>query len=128
MVRRWLAFLLLGAGGQDPQPLTGDGQAPRDGAAGQGGSQDASSGAPAERAGQAYRDEAPRWTADGEHVLFIRYDAGGNASLWYVGVRDRQPVRVAGLGPAPGAGPAEWWFGYYGYVGAGALYSYTPRG
>lgn len=75
-----------------------------------------------------YRDEAPRWTADGGHILFVRFNAEGQASLWLVGVRDAQPEVVAQVGTVKDwwFGPAEWWFGYYGWIGAGTLYDYWP--
>jgi Tol biopolymer transport system component len=63
----------------------------------------------------AYRDERPRWSADGSHLLFARMDAEGRASMWLIPAAGGEPRRVLDeLTPLPG--PAPGWFGYYGYV------------
>jgi Tol biopolymer transport system component len=38
------------------------------------------------------RSRAPRWTPDGEHLLFVS-DRSGGLALWSVGVRDGRPTR-----------------------------------
>ena len=63
------------------------------------------------------RDEFPRWTHDGQHIVFVRLTGGDRtsewitASIWVVDV-DGNPARqlVAELTPAPA------WFGYYGHT------------
>jgi len=58
----------------------------------------------------AYRDERPLWSADGSHLLFVRLDQSGRASLWLMRDDGSEEQRVADLSPAPD------WFGYYGYI------------
>ena len=41
-----------------------------------------------------YRDEHPRWSADGGHLLFARLDEANHASLWLVPTRGGQPQLV----------------------------------
>ena len=70
-----------------------------------------------------YRDEAPRWSRDGRHILFARMEADGAASLWMLDAEDQSiwPV-VDRLGPIPG--PAESWFGFYGHVDWSAAFDW----
>jgi heat shock protein HslJ/Tol biopolymer transport system component len=71
----------------------------------------------------AYRDERPRWSADGSHLLFVRMDQQDQVSLWLLPGREDSARQVAdGLGPLPGEGPA--WFGNYGHVEWDALYDW----
>ena len=64
----------------------------------------------------AYRDEYPRWSADGTLLLFARLDAEDHASLWLLPADGGVPRRVVDdLSPDPGrSGP--FWFGYYGHI------------
>lgn len=58
-----------------------------------------------------YRDEHPLWSADGEHILFVRLDEANQASLWVIRSHGGPPTRVvAEIGPPPD------WFGYYGHI------------
>ena len=58
-----------------------------------------------------YRDERPRFSADGQVVLFARMTRDGRASLWIVSVEGGTPIQVVDeLTPAP-----SWW-GYDGYI------------
>lgn len=59
----------------------------------------------------AYRDEYPLWSANGSHILFARFNAEGQASLWLIPAAGGEPLQVVkGLTPAPE------WFGYYGHI------------
>jgi len=59
----------------------------------------------------AYRDERPRWSADGRHLLFARLHTSGRASLWLMRTDGSRLTRVVqDLSPAPD------WFGYYGAI------------
>jgi|GEM_PF-1592552 len=61
----------------------------------------------------AYRDERPRWSADGNYILFPRIDEEEQASLWLIPAAGGEAQQVASLSPAPAdAG----WFATYGYV------------
>ncbi len=63
-----------------------------------------------------YRDERPRWSADGRFILFARLDAADRVSLWLASVDGGAPWQVADdLTPDPG--PVSVWFGFYGTVG-----------
>ena len=73
----------------------------------------------------AYRDEYPRWSADGSHILFARLDAEDRASLWLMPAEGGAPQQVADdLSPNPG--PASFWFGFYGHVGLDRLFAWWP--
>ncbi|MGC9522031.1 MAG: hypothetical protein ACP5HG_09140 [Anaerolineae bacterium] len=74
-----------------------------------------------------YRDEFPLWSTDGRHLLFVRMDSEGAASLWWMDVDGGQPVRVTEeLGPIPG--PADPRFGYYGHVSWEPLFHWWRGG
>lgn len=64
-----------------------------------------------------YRDERPRWSVDGRHLLFVRLDQSDRASLCLIGADGSALTPVAyDLSPLPeghGLGP---WFGYYGHI------------
>ncbi|MGH2353063.1 MAG: TolB family protein [Chloroflexota bacterium] len=66
----------------------------------------------------AFRDERPRWSADGTHLLFARLK-GEQAQLWLMRAdgSDQRPV-VDELTPSPDG------FGFYGYLDWGALYDW----
>jgi Tol biopolymer transport system component len=75
----------------------------------------------------AYRDERPLWSADGSHLIFVRMDAEGLASLWLIPARGGDPHRVVDeLSPLPD--PASGWFGYYGHVDWDQLFDWWPDG
>jgi len=67
-----------------------------------------------------YRDAAPRWPADGRHILFCRIDRVNRQTVW---------LMLADGGEAePGAGPVAVdgdedmaWFGYGGIAWRNAL-------
>jgi hypothetical protein len=49
-----------------------------------------------------YRDEFPRWSADGDYLLFARIDTRGRASLWIISSNGGFPRQVVDeLTPAP---------------------------
>ncbi len=76
----------------------------------------------------AYRDERPLWSADGSHLLFVRTDAEGPASLWLIPAGGGDPRRVVDeLTPWPSRGSA-WsdWFGYYGHLNWDQLFDWWP--
>lgn len=56
----------------------------------------------------AYQDEAPVWTADGDHLLFVRLDAQDRASLWLLNPQSRTVTKLADLD----AGPAGEYYGW----------------
>jgi Tol biopolymer transport system component len=74
----------------------------------------------------AYRDEAPQWAADSNHVLFVRMDTAGALSLWSVAVaEDAAPQRVIdALGPLPD--PLNPQYGNYGHVDWATLFDWWP--
>ncbi len=54
---------------------------------------------------QAYRDEGPRWTADGNWIVFVRMNANGVASLWIMrsdGSRQRRITAQLGTADIDG--------------------------
>jgi dipeptidyl aminopeptidase/acylaminoacyl peptidase len=75
----------------------------------------------------AYRDERPRWSLDGNQLLFVRVDARGRASVWLVPVTGGAPCWVVdGLTQEPGATTyyGDWQrtvFPYYGHMKWDAL-------
>ncbi len=72
---------------------------------------------------QAYRDERPLWSAAGSHILFVRLDADGRASLWLIPAEGGKPRPVVDeLTPAPE------WFGYYGHVDWDGLLDWWQSG
>lgn len=69
----------------------------------------------------AYRDEAPVFTADGEHLLFVRMTPDGAASLWLTPVAGGTPEQVAEIDPPEG------WMGFYGRIEWSAKFTFRPR-
>ncbi len=67
-----------------------------------------------------YRDERPRWSIGGSHILFARIDTKGRATLWVIPADgDRQALQVVDeLTPTPDS------FGYYGLVDWDNLYDW----
>ncbi len=64
----------------------------------------------------AYRDERPLWSADGDHILFVRLDADDHVSLWLIPSAGGTPKQVVQtLSPVEIKGGTVW-FGYYGYT------------
>jgi Tol biopolymer transport system component len=50
----------------------------------------------------AYRDERPLWSSDGNYLLFARFDAKERASLWVISSGGGVPRQVVDeLTPAP---------------------------
>ena len=74
----------------------------------------------------AYRDERPLWSADGSHLLFVRMEAEGPASLWLIPAGGGDPHRMVDeLAPWPSR--ALWgWFGYYGHIDWDELFDWWP--
>ncbi len=71
-----------------------------------------------------HRDEYPLWSADGNHILFVRMDGDDNVSLWLVPAEGGDPhLLVDGL-VVVGGPPSNAWFGYYGYVGWRPLFDW----
>jgi Tol biopolymer transport system component len=66
-----------------------------------------------------YRDERPLWSADGNHILFVRMDTKGRVSLWIASL-DQGALRqvVDELTPAPDP------LGFYGHVDWDALFDW----
>ncbi|MEW6233337.1 MAG: hypothetical protein AB1566_13635 [Chloroflexota bacterium] len=69
-----------------------------------------------------FRDERPRWSADGTFILFVRL-SGAQAQLWLMRAdgSEQRPV-VSGMTPSPG------WFGSYGYIDWSQLYDWWTGG
>jgi Tol biopolymer transport system component len=68
-----------------------------------------------------YRDEAPQWAHDGQHILFVRVDGYGRASLWWLNVNGGEPIPMIGLlGDATGIE----WQDYFGHVAWGDFYDW----
>jgi Tol biopolymer transport system component len=58
-----------------------------------------------------YRDECPRWSADGRYILFVRLNVAGQVSLWMMPSGTGIPRQVVSeLTPAPDP------FDFYGHV------------
>ncbi len=74
----------------------------------------------------AYRDEFPRWSADGRFILFARLDAADRASLWLASVDGGAPQRVVDE-LSPNRGPVSFWFGFYGNIGWQELFAWWPE-
>ncbi len=67
----------------------------------------------------AYRDEYPRWSADGQFILFVRLDEHDQAALWLISIEGAETMQVVQeLGPFPG------WFGDYGHVNWNDLFDW----
>lgn len=63
-----------------------------------------------------FRDEYPRWSADGEHLLFTRMTRDGRASVWLIAAAGSTPRRLIDeLTPAPD------WFSNDGHIPWGDL-------
>jgi Tol biopolymer transport system component len=58
-----------------------------------------------------YRDEYPIWSADSQHIVFIRMDQQDKASVWSVAIDGGTLRRIVDEIDAPS------WFGYYGHIG-----------
>lgn len=64
-----------------------------------------------------YRDEAPRWSSDGQQLLFVRLDSQGEASLWRMVLGEKPQQIVSGLSYETRARNAsDRLFGNYGYI------------
>jgi DNA-binding CsgD family transcriptional regulator/dipeptidyl aminopeptidase/acylaminoacyl peptidase len=69
----------------------------------------------------AYRDEYPRWSADGQSIVFLRIDNDSQASIWTVPANGGTPTMIAS-----GVALSDGWFGYYGHVEWPAVFDYWP--
>jgi Tol biopolymer transport system component len=83
------------------------------------------SGAPSPHpitADKRYRDEEPRWSADGAHILFCRFDAAGTGAVWLMGAGGENPVPVSGALALKKyiAGNS----GFYGYIDWGSSFDW----
>lgn len=67
----------------------------------------------------AYRDEHPRWSADGSQVLFARLNQEGQASLWLIPAEGGAAVQVVDV-----LTPAPEWFGNEGTIDWGRLFDW----
>lgn len=70
---------------------------------------------------EAYRDERPLWSRDGELLLFARLDAGMRASIWLMsssGGRPQMLVDLAGNGALTG---------YYTNIGWGEVFDWWQK-
>ncbi len=63
-----------------------------------------------------YRDEEPMWSRDGAHILFGRMDDNGHPSLWMMERDGSHPTHICALHIDDPLGPADNWFGFYGYI------------
>lgn len=68
----------------------------------------------------AYQDEAPIWTADGQHILFARLDEAERGSLWLLNIKSRQTTKLTDLD----VGPTRE---YYGWREWGRVFAYSGR-
>ena len=59
-----------------------------------------------------YRDEYPRWSADGRFLVFIRVDQQDKASVWTLALDNSAPQKAVDDIALPSTG----WFGYYGNI------------
>ncbi|MDI7276108.1 MAG: hypothetical protein QME94_09015 [Anaerolineae bacterium] len=66
-----------------------------------------------------YRDERPLWSADGQHILFVRIWQG-RASLWLMRSDGSQPREVV-----PEIGASADWYGAFGLVPWEELYDWS---
>ena len=65
----------------------------------------------------AYRDERPRWSADGSRIYFMRLDQQDRWSLWSMSADGSDARRlIDNLSPNIMGSTAPVWFGYYGLV------------
>ena len=71
-----------------------------------------------------FRDERPRWSLDGSHILFGRFQ-DEQMQVWLMRSDGSDLVQVVDeLTPTPG--PAPGCFGYYGYVDWYRVYDWWP--
>jgi Tol biopolymer transport system component len=81
-----------------------------------------------------YRDESPRWTADGSGIVFARIDTANSVSLWLAPISGAAPTELVGdLSPSPlgepvsGLAPSDDIFGFYGHLVGDRLFDlWTP--
>jgi Tol biopolymer transport system component len=59
----------------------------------------------------AYRDQRPRWSADGKSIVFCRVSAAEEGSVWRVGATGGKPEQLAGP-----LALEDGMFGFYGYT------------
>jgi WD40-like Beta Propeller Repeat len=64
----------------------------------------------------AFRDEHPRWTADGQWIIFVRLDERDRVSLWRVRPDGYELAQIAGELGTGTPSDVPRWFGFYGAV------------
>lgn len=75
----------------------------------------------------AYRDEYPRWSADGSHIYFMRLDQQDRWSLWVMTADGENAQQlIDNLSPNILGSTAPVWFGYYGLIGWSGVLDYWP--
>jgi Tol biopolymer transport system component len=60
---------------------------------------------------EGYRDERPRWSADGKEIVFCRVNGAGQGSVWNMDAGGGTPVQVGPSFPLRGG-----MFGFYGFT------------
>lgn len=71
----------------------------------------------------AYRDERPQWSRDGETIVFARIDREDQASLWSMPASGGPATKLTDLSRPPDL-DVPLWFGYYGHVDWNSLYAW----
>lgn len=74
----------------------------------------------------AYRDERPRWSADGGQILFARLDGAGQASLWLMNTDGSSLTKVADNLALPSSSANPVWFGSYGHLDWDSAFAWQP--
>jgi len=64
----------------------------------------------------AERGEHPRWTADGQWIIFVRLDEQDRVSLWRVRPDGRDLMQIADQLGTGASSDVPHWFGFYGAV------------
>ncbi len=75
-----------------------------------------------------YRDERPRFTADGNHILFARLNQADQASLWLMRTNGSDLTEVAAHLTLRSPDPSAPWFGYYGHITWDDAFAWWPGG
>ncbi|MGI8916725.1 MAG: TolB family protein [Chloroflexota bacterium] len=75
-----------------------------------------------------YRDERPRFSADGSHVLFARLDQADQASLWLMRADGSDLREVATQLMLGDPKESAHWFGYYGHLNWDDAFAWWPGG
>lgn len=72
----------------------------------------------------AYRDEYPRWSADGTRIYFMRLDRQDRWSLWVMDADGGNPRLLIGNLPPDVLTGSPPWFGYYGLISWSGVLDY----